>query len=420
MKQQIKEMTVAQVGEFIDVIRNAYPSMSIHSDEDRQKAIDRTVYQLKNKETYLYGLYRDDRLLGGMGLHNYVMTLRGRQIPTGGGGMLGVDLAHKKEHVARDLVKFFFDHYRRQDYSMAIFWPFRHDFYRDMGAGYGATGMHHRFKPSQLPRGKGKEHIRELTIDDAAAIADCVNRVGSHINGMIRDTEAGYRQWFDLRKNMRWYGFVRDGKVLGFMNFVFQKGSSGSFLHNEIQIMQWVSDDRAVLMEMVDFLRAQADQIEMISYTSYDPDFHHLLLDPRNDSRRIYFPVSHEIAAGTLGVMYRVLDTEKLFAQMTADSFNNMDVTIGMHLEDDFIDDNTGYYRVTFTPGEAPQVLREQGDIDATIRLGVADFSSMVMGSVDFRSLHLYGRVEIDDERKIDLINRIFHTTTRPYCILPF
>jgi predicted acetyltransferase len=79
------------------------------------------------------GLYRGETLQGAARLHDFVMNVRGAQIPAAGIGMVAVDLAYKKEHVARDLMHGWLEYCRKQDIPFALLYPFRPDFYKQMG-----------------------------------------------------------------------------------------------------------------------------------------------------------------------------------------------------------------------------------------------------------------------------------------------
>jgi hypothetical protein len=54
------------------------------------------------------------------------------------------------------------------------------------------------------------------------------------------------------------------------------------------------------------------------------------------------------------------------------------------------------------------------------IILDVSDFSSLIMGAIDFKTLFNFGLAEISDENYLDSIHRIFYTEHKPICITDF
>src|SRR5581483_7789592 len=111
------------------ILANAYPGMKLTSPEARERFKERTAaMEASESAPRLYGLYRDEALLGAMRIHDYTMNVRGVQLQARGVGMVAVDLAHKKEHVARDLIRFFVEKCRADDAPFALLYPFRPDF----------------------------------------------------------------------------------------------------------------------------------------------------------------------------------------------------------------------------------------------------------------------------------------------------
>ena len=77
------------------------------------------------------------------------MTLFDQQVDIGGVGLISVDLLHKKEHVAKNIMKAFHNHYRSQGVTLTALYPFRPDFYVKMGYGLGKKMNQYKFKPEQ-------------------------------------------------------------------------------------------------------------------------------------------------------------------------------------------------------------------------------------------------------------------------------
>jgi predicted acetyltransferase len=53
------------------------------------------------------------------------------------------------------------------------------------------------------------------------------------------------------------------------------------------------------------------------------------------------------------------------------------------------------------------------------IQLDISDFSSLVMGCIDFKSLVRFGLVEISDTNYVSVLNKLF-LADRPMCTTGF
>ena len=173
---------------FFDIFLDAYPGIHSGSAEDIKKLKPKFFRRHDDPRLSLWGLYRNNELLGGLRLFDYTMNLHGTRVLTGGGGCLAVSLMHKKEHVAKELMEFFFAHYRERGAPLALLWSFRPDFYKKMGCGLGTSINVYEIKPESFSCGETKEHVRFLTKDDLPAINDCYNRFVDNNHGMIEET----------------------------------------------------------------------------------------------------------------------------------------------------------------------------------------------------------------------------------------
>ena len=56
----------------------------------------------------------------------------------------------------------------------------------------------------------------------------------------------------------------------------------------------------------------------------------------------------------------------------------------------------------------------------AEVHLGIADLSSLLMGTVAFNSLYNYGRARVSDPAYVDILTRAFAVQQEPVCMTPF
>jgi predicted acetyltransferase len=416
--REVKKLTDKNLDDFAWIVGNAYPGFKIFSADDRTKIKDRLKRLREDSRVGLYGIFEGKNLLGGMRLHDYRMNLRSAVVPTGGVGLAAVDLMHKKEKVCRDLIAYFLRRCLKNGAPMAILWPFRPDFYRNMGFGYGAKIYQYRIKPDALPKGKSKTRIRFLNSRDIPAWLGFYNRRFVNTNGMCEETAVGMKRIYEGYPANRVVIYSDGGKIYGQMIFHFEAVDPQSFLINNIHIKDVLYENREVLSEFMTFLRSQSDQIREIIIDVPDDNLHHLFLDPRNGSDAMMPSVYHQCNTAGVGIMYRVLDIPAVFKTLSECNFGSANCRLKLTIKDSFLKSNNGSRIINFEEGHCRP--GKSGKYDLEIKMDIADFSSLLMGAVDFKSLFIYGRAEISTAEKLETVNGIFAVKEPPYCLTAF
>lgn len=398
------------------IFGDAYPGLGIITEEDRQRFKLRAL-ELHQKEptAHFHGLFRDGDLLGIMCLYDFRMNFRQSRIHAGGVGQVAVALTHKKEHVAKEMMLYSLRHYLEKGVPLVTLYPFRPDFYRKMGFGYGAKLNEYRLKPSAFPRGPSKGHIRPLAIDDRAALVDCYNRVLGRTHGLIEKADRELQRLFANEQN-RLVGFERDGRIEGYMVFTWEQGEH--FILNDIRIQEFIYESRDALSELLTFLHTQADQVRHVFVGTQDEYLHHLLLDPRNDTERLIPDVYHETNTQGVGLMYRVIDVPGMFQCLTETDFGGQSCTLKLNITDSLLPENNDSTLLRLESGRSQ--VASAGACDAEVSLDIADFSSLIAGTATFRALHRYGLAEITEPALIDTVDRAFSVREKPICTTPF
>jgi predicted acetyltransferase len=403
---------------FVDIVLRAYPGFKETTEEQRRKFIKRCVTEQRESTTEnYYGLYRQKKLLGGMLLHDFVMTFGSLHMPVGGVGLVAVDLVHKKEKVCKELITYFLEHYAAKNTYLAALHPFRPDFYRNMGFGYGTKISTYTIKPAHLPRGQSKAHIAQLTEKDMRGLLACYNRYAEKTHGMLQRS-ARYMQRLTQQEARYVVGYKKQAMILGYIIFSFEPHSKGNFVSNNLHVHEFVYENQEVLSELFTFLHTQADQINAVQYATHEENFHFVPHDPRNGTERMIAPLYHESNAQGIGIMYRVIDVKGLFRYLAQHNFNNQSCVLRITVRDTFFSRNSGSTIVDFMDGR-PRV-RTRGAYLTDITLDVSDFSSLIMGVVDFLTLQRYGLVHISDSRYATTVNRIFRMPHKPVCMTMF
>lgn len=212
----VRELHSDELDAFTTIAANAYQVIKVNSAEERQQYRERLQEGLEAERfTHVYGCFRDATLVGGMKLFDWTVNLHGSLVQAGGVGMVAVDLMHKKQHVAKDMIEYFIRHYHERGAAWTMLYPFRPDFYRRMGFGYGAKMNMYRIKPASFPRIEGQRQVAALGAGDTDALMACYARFSEHTHGMIVRTRAHFERLVGKGEN-RVVGALRDGEVRGY------------------------------------------------------------------------------------------------------------------------------------------------------------------------------------------------------------
>lgn len=415
--RSIREVRDSELDELARITIEAFPGMKVDSQEARDRMLARLAKVKKESIVHFFAVFEEGRMIGVMRCYDFTMKLHGTRALVGGVGGVAVDLRHKKEHVAADMIRYYLDYYCRKDAALVALYPFRPDFYRSMGFGYGVKLNRYSFTPGSLPAGGEKYRVDYLTPADRDALAACYDRHLERTNGLIQMAPYMLDALF-ADTTQRILGYRRGDQLRGYLVFRFEPGPGENWLTNNIQLRTLIYDDPEALSALLGFLRKQADQVGRIVYETQDDSFHHLLTDPRDGSDRLLAGLWHEVNTQGVGIMYRVIDVPRLFEILAGHDFGGASGRVRLNISDSFLPDNGGSYLLAVEGGRGR--LEEGGPADFDIGMDIADFSSLVVGAVDFNRLHAYGRVTISDETGVPLVNRLFHTDVRPWCLTHF
>jgi predicted acetyltransferase len=417
MMEEIRPVSIAEIDELVRIAAMAYPGSNLLAPDSRQRFTDRVKDTLENDpHASFHGCYREGKLIGVMKWHDFRMNVHGTQMLTGGIGMVAVDLLHKKEKVAKSMLKNFLGMYRERGISLVSLYPFRIDFYKQMGFGVGTKINQYRIKPSSLPF-SGKDKIVYLGEGQREEILACYNRSFRQTHGMIRKTDREMKNFLEQPEQII-VGCENDGRLIGYLVFHFQRSHDENKLFNDIVIKELHYETREALAQLLSFLQTQADQVQRIVLTTADEDFHVLLSDPGNGTDRILPSIYHESHVSGVGLMYRIIDVPGFFHQLGQHRFGTESCLLRFTIRDSFLPENDGSWLIGFQEGRAGLV--EEGQVDAEVRMDISDFSSLVMGAVSFRKLYRYGLAEIDDEEAVPLVDKLFQVAEKPRSTTPF
>ncbi|MGD8857759.1 MAG: GNAT family N-acetyltransferase [Chloroflexota bacterium] len=416
MSNRIGPLAQSDLDAFVEIMAGAYPGMKIDTVDDRQRLRNRLLSTYEEPSTTIYGLRQQGRLVAGMILYDFSMNVRGEMMLAGGLGSLAVDLLDRKRKAAKEMVSYYLEHYRQKSAALALLYPFRTDFYRRMGFGYGTKMNQYLFRPRALRVSTSeRSHIQYLDVDDLQRVLACYERFVTNTHGMILGSERQLKQVLS-NPAIRTVGYVDGGQVLGYFSFDFDR--RGHFLKNDLRLRQLLYEDSAVLQELLAFLQSLSDQFEWIGFNTQDNSFHHLLDDPRNRNDDLIPSVYHESNKQGVGLMYRIVDLRLLFESAANIRFGSQPLSLKIVLEDSFRPGNRNGLVVRFRDGRAR--LPDDESHDAVIQMDVSDFSSMFMGAISLEQLVSYGLATVSEPRLTREISELFAAVPEPVCMTAF
>ncbi|UCF69815.1 MAG: GNAT family N-acetyltransferase [candidate division WOR-3 bacterium] len=413
IRSMVKKIPLKDLEAFIDIIANAYPGFGIVSPDDKKKMKQRMVKLSLDPTINHYGVYRDRTLIGGMRTYDFMMNLFSVRTLVGGVGLVAVDLLRKKERACKEMISFFINLYRKKGSVLVALYPFRPDFYRKMGFGYGTKLNLYKVWPGDLPRGGSKKHVRFLNEKDRDALRRCAYRFFLSHHGML-EMKRHELDYFFKSSEAKTVVYKEGKKILGYLLFVIKRVDDANFLRNNIVIRELVYENEVVLSELLTFLHTQLDQIHQILYPTQEEFFHFLPRDPRDGSDNIIPLIGHQVNTQGIGIMYRVIDAKGMFRLLRDHKFGNHNYRLNIVLHDSFTGRGEESLVVEFKDGLPRLVARVAGDV--RIHLDIADFSSLMVGSVDYRSLHKYGLSQISDRGFIEIVTDTFRAVEKPIC----
>lgn len=400
----------------------------------------------------LYGHFREGRMVGGMLTYRYQVRFHETQVKAAGLAWLAVDLLHKKEHIARQLVSFFHRQSLAEGAFLAMLFPFRADFYRKMGYGVGTRLDEYRVPPAMIPAGRGKERVRHLQEADIPLLEDCYRRLQERRHGLLDRTPEEFQRFFEGAS--LWLVGVqstppftpRNGKggdsaetprstlkngeggnptgtqewerLSGYLAFHSIPAAVDNPFLNDLNVHELVYHDSEALQSLLAFLHSQSDQVERVIFHSQEEDFHVLFADPRDTSRRCFQGDYQQIATAGLGVMYRFLDVPAAFRTLARHDFGGVSARLRLKVRDSFLPEVDGSYDLVFRRGR----LRPGDGVasEVELKMDIADFSSLLMGAVRLRSLVRYELATLSDPAWLDRLDRLFRVEEKPLCMTEF
>jgi predicted N-acetyltransferase YhbS len=406
----------ALVAALARLMADAYPVMGITTTEELAAYTEQLVRLMRDDEPVWVIAQRDGVLAGAMRLYDFQMNVRGRDALTGGVGSVAVARTHKHQGIARALIVWYLDHYRTRKAPFAALYPFRPDFYRALGFGYGTPGHRYRFAPGTLRDDGARGTIRALGEDDTDALLACYERVRAKTNGLI-ERYRGVTQRALADAALRFVAVEDAGTMRGFMQTSVLAAEPGVHNRDELIVRHLVYEDETYLAALLGYLRAQRGQFARVVIESQDAELYLASTDPRDGSDlSIVPPATQRIAESGLGIMYRVLDVESALAHVSG---AGAPFALRLVVDDPFHQATAGAWTFQFGPRHAAR-RDDTAVADATLTIGVHDLASAVLGSLRVADLVRHRLATVEPARAANLVDAAFRADRPPYCMTRF
>lgn len=113
-----------------------------------------------------------------------------------------------------------------------------------------------------------------------------------------------------------------------------------------------------------------------------------------------------------------MLDVTGILGTLADRDWNGQSLRLKLTITDSFLPENEGDYLLCFEDGRLH--LEDDGPHDVGVELDVAEFSSLLMGTVNFTSLYRYGLTRISNEGYVKIVERALAVENKPICMTQF
>jgi len=412
MNLTIRELKENEIEDLIRLRNNVYPRFRSHF-KDMEKSVEWFKKFLEKDHIRIFGAYTEEEnnLAGTMTLFDFDINFRGKIIKTGGIGGVGVDFEYKKRHICRDLIDFSLKYFMDKGIMSSVLHPFRTDFYKKMGYGLLSPYYRYKLKNSRMPKSKDAHKVRLLSEEDADRIERCFDNHFKTTHGEI-GRKPGWGEKNLKNEDNAIFGYEKSGELEGYIICNIINAHPDNFLLHDLSSDELIYTTPESLRALLGLLRNQSDQFEHTIIHTQDDAFFYLFDNPVDDSHEIFPHANHQYVRGSTGLMFRVLDSKQFINNYN----NNPDevedgLICSFFIEDPFIEANND--EIVLNIGKGNFCLSDKKP-EMSVKVSVADFSSMLFGAVNLERLVTLGLAECNDSSRLKEISDRLAVSTPP------
>lgn len=351
--------------------------------------------ELKKPEEGRYlGCFDDNgNLIGSSLLMDFEVNVRGKLMEMGGTAYVSTNFLHKKEHVAKNLIRVGLGAFAKTGRTVAALHPFNPAFYRKMGFGYCNETMMYSPKPQYIRAYGDKSCLSYARPEEEEEILEFYRNYAKKTHGATIHSFMDRHRIFDMP-----YVVVcrREGRITGYLTFEFVEVDHYTDMYHDLAVRELVCEDMETMKQFLTFFASQTDQIERVRIYTYEEDFHMLFTNPDSGENRAFDGAIQEIGRKNMGYMFRILDVKKYFAlQNHCERPARREFTMELQVEDDFMEENNTSVLLRVQGDKV--LLTKDREPDVVLKTGIADLSSLVMGAIPLSSFLWTERMELSN-----------------------
>ncbi|KHE71701.1 enhanced intracellular survival protein Eis [Halobacillus sp. BBL2006] len=395
---------------FTELSGRCYPGMKLDSKEAKERYQQHREKMNEEESVRHIGLFEKERMVGGYIEYDHLVNMYQTKIPASGIGTVAVDLPNKKQGHAKAIIRKFIEDAKARQRPLVQLYPFQPSFYKKMGFGLGPPIYTYKFHPSQLPAFPSSESVIILDAQDKEEVRACYHQWADHTHGSC-SKEIYEFKFLDL-EDYHAVGYKNNGKIEGYIVYQFKQRTGDHFLKNDLHITDFITTSQKAYQSLIHYLHIQKDQVRSIKLPTFNEQFSFLLEDPSHEDEELIFRIYHKTSEQGHGLMYRIVDVPLFLKSLEKHSFGKETLKVRWNISDTLMNKEHEYVW-QFTEG-APSLTEEKADID--IHIGIADFSSLMMGAISLESLILGGLARVKETEHLDQALRLFEHSTKPEC----
>ena len=407
------------IEEYLTIYLNAYPAYKDLSDEGIAGYRNKYLNSMKNDENITFvGLFEKGEFIALMKLIDFSMNAFGQMRPAVGLMSLAVHPMHKKKGAGLDMVRFFEKYTKETGAAVAMLLPFRIDFYRSMGYGYGTKLDEYRIPAVNLPKCEDTSKIKFLGLSDTEDMLKCQAEFASLNHGMVVKFEDEVRAMASDSESKR-IGYVEDGKLKGYAVYSFASESEVNYTLNRIEVSELVYLEPAVLRAFLGFFRNQSDLAQNIVIRTGEEDFYHALPSAQDVSGNYIDFGFLQTNVSAIGTMYKIVDLANFVEVTSHRAFPAANLTVAFDYYDELAHRSESF-SVRFEAEPDGKVARwhvcsSDEPCDVRIKACLADISSLLMGSCRLSPLVRLGSAQLSDSGYEALLDSLFYYKQKPW-----
>lgn len=359
-----------------------------------QELLDNMPSELVKPEEGRYlGCFDDDgTLIGSTLMMDFLMNVRGRMMKMGGTAYISTNFLHKKEHIARNMIRVGIGVFARTGTAVGALHPFNPAFYRKMGFGYCTESVMYSPRPQYIRSYGDKSGLSYAKPGDEAEILEFYHRYAWRTHGATIHTYMDKHRIFDMP-----YVVVcrRGGRVTGYLTFEFVEVDHYTDMYHDLAVREIVCEDMETMKQFLTFFASQTDQIERVRIYTYEEDFHMLFTNPDSGENRAFDGAIQEVGRKNMGYMFRIFDLGGYFRQQPYCARPvSREFTLELKVEDTFVEENNRSILLHVKGDRVEEI--HGGFADAVLKTDIADLSSFVTGAIPLRSFLWTGQMNLD------------------------